>query len=129
MADYTRINLKDLEDFAAKSGRKGYSARFATKSLGLEESGVGYQTLEPNHRMSFGHKHEAQEEIFVVLSGSGRFKLEDEIIEVTAYDAIRIPHDVMRGYEAGPDGMELLIFGAPRTEQNDAILEHDWWQS
>jgi uncharacterized cupin superfamily protein len=128
MSDYTIINLKKLENMAAKFGRKGYQARFATKPLGLTESGLGHQILEPNHRLDFGHKHEAQEEIFFVINGSGRVKLDGDIHELKAYDAIRIPKEVMRGFEAGPDGMELLIFGAPHTEKNDAILEHGWWK-
>lgn len=128
MADYTIINIEDLENMAAKFGRKGYEARFATKPLELKESGLGHQILEPNHRLGFGHKHEVQEEIFVVLSGSGRVKLNDEVIDIKKMDAIRIPKDTMRGFEAGPDGMELLIFGAPHTEKNDAILDHGWWK-
>jgi mannose-6-phosphate isomerase-like protein (cupin superfamily) len=128
MSDYTILNLDELEDMAAKSGRKGYQARFATKPLELRESGLGYQVLEPNHRLSFGHKHEIQEEIFVVLSGSGQVKLNDEIRELKTHDAVRIPKETMRGFEAGPNGLELLIFGAPHTDKNDAILEHDWWK-
>lgn len=128
MADYTLINLDELENMAAKFGKKGYEARFATKPLQLEESGLGYQKLEPGHRLDFGHKHEAQEEVFVVLNGSGRAKLNDEIIDVKKMDAIRIPKDTMRGFEAGRDGIELLIFGAPHTDNNDAVLERGWWQ-
>jgi mannose-6-phosphate isomerase-like protein (cupin superfamily) len=127
MPDYTIINLQKLENMAAKFGKKGYEARFATKPLELQDSGLGYQKLEPNHRLDFGHKHEVQEEIFVVLSGSGRVKLDDEIKDIKTMDAIRISKEVMRGFEAGPNGMELLIFGAPHTEKNDAILEHGWW--
>ena len=127
MSDYTIINLLDLENMAAKFGRTGYEARFATKPLKLKESGLGHQKLEPNHRLDFGHKHEVQEEIFFVMSGSGKVKLDDEVKDIKAYDTIRIPKEVMRGFEAGPDGMELLIFGAPHTEKNDAILDHGWW--
>ncbi len=127
MADYTIINLLELENMAAKFGKKGYAARFATKPLGLRESGLGHQKLEPGHRLDFGHKHEVQEEVFVVLSGSGRVKLDDEVKDLKTMDAVRIPKEVMRGFEAGPDGMELLIFGAPHTEKNDAILDHGWW--
>lgn len=127
MSDYRIINLQDLENMAAKFGREGYEARFATKPLGLKESGLGHQKLEPNHRLDFGHKHEVQEEVFIVLSGSGKVKLDDEIIDIKTMDAIRIPKEVMRGFEAGSDGLELLIFGAPRTDKNDAILDHGWW--
>lgn len=128
MAGYTRINIKDLENMAAKYGRKGYEARFAGKPLELKESGMGYQKLDPNHRMGFGHKHEVQEEVFVVISGNGKFKLDDEVIDVKAWDAIRIPKDTMRCYVAGAKGMELLIFGAPFTKKNDAQLEQGWWE-
>lgn len=127
MTDYTILNIKAVEDMAAKAGRKGYEARFVTRHLGLRESGLGHQKLQPNHRLNFGHKHQAQEEVFVVLSGSGRVKLDNEVKDIKTMDAIRIPKEVMRGFEAGPDGLELLIFGAPHTEKNDAILEHGWW--
>ncbi|MGC1176615.1 MAG: cupin domain-containing protein [Candidatus Saccharimonadales bacterium] len=127
MSGYTILNLKDLEDMAAKFGRTGYEARFATKPLGLEKSGLGYQKLQPNHRMDFGHTHDVQEEVFIVVNGSGRVKLDDEVRDLKTWDAVRVPKEVMRGFEAGPDGMELLIFGAPHTEKNDAQLERDWW--
>ena len=93
-------------------------ARFARTALEGETLGLSLMTLAPNFRIPFGHKHEGQEEVYVVLRGSARIKVEDEIVEVGPFDAIRIDMDTMRGVEAGPEGVEYLAFGAgddPRT--------------
>jgi quercetin dioxygenase-like cupin family protein len=130
MPGYTLANLKDVEDSAPKFGfAPSLEARFASGALGLEKSAVSYQRLSPGFRMPFGHKHKAQEELYVVLSGSGRMKLDDEIVELRPLDAIRVPSDTMRALEAGPEGVELLAFGAPNTGSPavDAEPLPGWW--
>ena len=128
MADYTRLNLRDdVENLAPKHGLEGIESRFARKALGLEKSGMSYYKLDPDFRLPFGHTHAEQEEVYVVLSGSARFKVEDELVELGQLDALRVPGPVMRGMEAGPDGAELLAFGAPQTESNDAETAGDFW--
>jgi mannose-6-phosphate isomerase-like protein (cupin superfamily) len=129
MGGYTKVNLKqDVKDMAPQFGfAPNVEARFARENLGLEHSGLSYQKLAPDFRMPFGHKHAEQEEVYVVLSGGGRMKLDDEIVEVEAWDAIRVPADTMRGFESGPEGAELLAFGAPLKETNDAEMEPGWW--
>jgi mannose-6-phosphate isomerase-like protein (cupin superfamily) len=125
------VNLKqDVDDSAEKFGHApNLEARFAAQELGAEESGVSYQRLAPGFRLPFGHRHERQEEVFVFLSGGGRMKLDDEIIEVGRLDAVRIAPEVMRCIEAGPDGAELLAFGAPNVggPGTDTELEPGWW--
>lgn len=129
MADYTKVNLKkDVDDQAPNFGLSpNLEARFARVPLGLEHSGVSYQRLAPNFRVPFGHKHKQQEEVYVVVSGSARMKLEDEIVDLAQWDAVRVPKDTMRTFEAGPDGVEVIAIGAPNTGPGDADVEQEWW--
>jgi quercetin dioxygenase-like cupin family protein len=83
-------------------------ARFARTALGGETLGLSLFTVAPGFRIPFGHKHEGQEEVYVILRGSARIKVEDEIVEVGPYDAIRFGMDTMRDVEAGPEGVEYL---------------------
>jgi mannose-6-phosphate isomerase-like protein (cupin superfamily) len=102
-------------------------ARFARKALNLEKAGISYFKLAPNFRVPFGHRHAEQEEIYVVLSGSARVKLDDETLELEEMDAVRIPVSTMRGFEAGPDGAEILAFGAPDTDNKDIEMDQEFW--
>ncbi len=98
MTNYTVKNLKQVENMAEKFGMgDGLEARFAAGSLELSNLGLSYQRLEPNFRIPFGHKHGEQEEVYVLLSGSARLKLDDEIVELKQWDAIRVPGDGRRG--------------------------------
>jgi uncharacterized cupin superfamily protein len=129
MAGYTKVNLKeDVEDQAPNFGLEGkIEARMARVALELEHSGVSYQRLAPNFRVPFGHRHKNQEEIYVVVSGSVRAKLEDEVIELKPYDALRVHKDTARGFQAGPEGVEIIAIGAPNTGPGDADVLNDWW--
>jgi hypothetical protein len=121
MADYTLLNLRsDVEDMAPKFGMgDGIEAHFARKPLGLEKSGVSYLKLGPDYKLPFGHSHREQEEIYLVLSGTARLKLDDEEVELSSLDAVRIPVSVTRGVAAGPEGAEIVMFGAPDTDNKD----------
>lgn len=127
---YTVLNLKkDVDDAATSFGLSpALEARFARKALDAKQVGISYQQLQPNFRLPFAHKHNTQEEIYVVLSGSGRAKVEDEIVELRQWDALRVDKETTRGFESGPDGMELLAIGAPATDGNDAEMVSDWWE-
>lgn len=127
MGDYTVTNLKaDVEDLAPKFGMPaGIEARFARRALGAERLGLSYQRLDPGVRMPFGHKHAEQEEIYLVVSGSARLKLDDEVVELGPWDAVRMSSDTMRNVEAGAAGVELLAFGA--GDPGDADLTPGWW--
>lgn len=129
---FTRRNLReDLEDVGGNfDGAPGLEFRLATMALGLQESGVGLQRIPPGYRFPYGHTHERQEEVYVVLGGGGRMKLDDEIIELRAWDAVRVPPGTWRGYEAGPEGLELLVIGAPNlggSPRDDVEGRRDWW--
>ena len=128
MADYTLVNLKEVEDQAPNFGLSPQlEARMARVALGLENSGVSYQRLAPNFRVPFGHKHKNQEEIYVLVGGSARIKLEDEVVDLKPFDAVRVPKDTMRGFEAGPEGAEFIAIGAPNTGPGDAEVVQGWW--
>ena len=129
MADYTKLNLRqDVEDMAPRFGyAPNVEARFARKTLGLANSGVSYFKIAPGFRMPFGHKHGEQEEVYLVLSGSARVKAGDDIVELAELDAIRLPGATPRGMEAGPDGAEIVAFGAPNTDNQDAEMLKDFW--
>ena len=101
---FTLRNLKeDLEDVGSRfDGAPDLEFRLATEALELEQSGLGYQRVPPGYRFPYGHTHKKQEEVYVVLRGSGRMKLDDEIVELKEWDAVRVPPGTWRGYEAGP---------------------------
>jgi mannose-6-phosphate isomerase-like protein (cupin superfamily) len=126
MPDYTVKNLKQVANMAEQFGlAPNLEARFARKPLELENFGVSYEKLAPNFRIPFGHKHGTQEEVYVVLAGSGRMKLDDEIVELVQWDAIRVPGTVARNFEAGADGAELLAIGAPQADDTEML--QGWW--
>jgi mannose-6-phosphate isomerase-like protein (cupin superfamily) len=123
---YTHIKLTDVKDSAPEFGLGDVQqARFAKGDLEAEKTGVSYFNVKPDQRAPFGHKHENAEEVYVVISGSGRLKLDDEIIEVQALDAIRVSPEVIRGFESGPDGIEVLAMGA--RHDGDGEIVQDWW--
>ncbi len=128
MSGYTLRNLKEVEDSAPAFGLSpSLEARFARTELGLVSSGVSYQRLAPGARVPFGHRHATQEELYVVVAGSGRIKLDDEIVELGEWDALRIAPEVMRCVEGGQNGIELLLFGAPSVESADVEMVQGWW--
>jgi uncharacterized cupin superfamily protein len=128
MADYTVVNLKEVEDQAPKFGLSPQlEARMARVALGLENSGVSYQRIAPGFRVPFGHKHKNQEEVYVLVGGSARIKLDDEVVDLKPFDAVRVPKDTMRSFEAGPEGAEFIAIGAPNTGPGDADVVQGWW--
>lgn len=123
---FTIRKLTEVEDVAAKHGfSETHEARFANDDLDTQRTGVSHHRLKPNKRQPFGHKHENAEEVYVVLSGSGRVKLNDEIVEISELDAIRVAPGVIRAFEGGEDGIELIAFG-PR-HAGDGELIQGWW--
>lgn len=128
MSDYTHLNLKEVEDQAPKfSLSPDLEFRMARVPLEMEHAGVSYLRVAPNFRIPFGHTHKNQEEVYVVVSGGGRIKLGDDVRDLKQWDAVRVHKDTMRGFEAGPDGVELIALGAPNTGPGDAEMEQGWW--
>ena len=127
MSSYTKTNLRQVEDQAPNFGMPAeMQARFARTPLEGKSLGLSLFTLAPGFRIPFAHKHAAQEEVYVVVRGSARIKVEDEIVELGQWDAIRIDEDTMRAVEAGPEGVEYLAFGAG-DDPRDADMVQGWW--
>ncbi|MFL5846352.1 MAG: cupin domain-containing protein [Solirubrobacteraceae bacterium] len=129
---FTLRNLKaDVDDVGSNfDGSPDLEFRLAGDALELEHSGLSYQRIPAGYRFPYGHTHRTQEEVFVVVRGGGRMKLDDEIVELREFDAVRVPPGTWRGYEAGPDGLELLVIGAPSLgegRREDVEGARDWW--
>lgn len=125
-APFTHKRLTDVKDSAPGFGYgEVQEARFARGDLDAEQTGLSHLRLKPDKRSPFAHRHDQAEEIYVVLSGSGRIKLDDEIVEIEALDAIRVAPEVTRAFEAGPDGIEVLAVGA--HHDGDGELIQNWW--
>jgi mannose-6-phosphate isomerase-like protein (cupin superfamily) len=127
---FTLRNIKeDLEDIGPQfEGAPDLEFRAATAALGLAESGLSYQRVPPGCRFPYGHTHKKQEEIYVVVRGGGRMKLDDEIVDLKEWDAVRVPPGTWRGYEAGPEGLEILVIAAPNLDQREDVDgQRDWW--
>lgn len=129
MADsYSLVNLVEVEDAAAPNGfGDRWEARVAGSALDAQETGVSHFRLLADKRSPFMHRHHAAEEIYVILSGTGRVKLDDEIVEVGPLDAIRVPPEVARAFEAGGDGLEFLAFG-PHHPGDGEPVDDPWVQ-
>jgi uncharacterized cupin superfamily protein len=127
MDGYTHKNLREVEDSAPKFGHSpALEARFAADELGTGETGVSFQRLAPGERMPFGHHHGEQEEVYVVVEGAGRARLDDEVVDVRRWDALRVSPEVTRAFEAGDDGLTWLAIGAPRNMADAEVVPEFW---
>jgi mannose-6-phosphate isomerase-like protein (cupin superfamily) len=123
---HTIKNLNEVHDAAKDHGLGEHGeARFASGELEMTQAGLSHQRLRPGRRQTFGHRHEQAEEIYLVLSGGGRVKLDDEILEIGPLDAIRVDPQTMRAFEAGPEGLEFIAFG--QHFGGDGELVNGWW--
>ena len=125
MSDWTKQNFHELEDRSPPDAAMEW--RFARDALESRELGVSRFTYEPGSRMPWGHRHGEQEEVYVVVAGAGRAKLDDEIVELSAWDVLRVAPMVARSFEAGPDGMDVICIGSRRPEGGDNELVSDFW--
>lgn len=126
MSDFTIKNLREVKDSAPDFGfADNQEAHFANGELGAETAGLSFHVIKPSRRQGFGHRHDEAEEIYVVVGGSGRVRLGDEIHDLTPLDAIRVAPQVTRQFEAGPEGLELIASG-PQHE-GDGELDPSFW--
>jgi mannose-6-phosphate isomerase-like protein (cupin superfamily) len=126
MSNYTLKNLKEVDDSAADRG-VDLEARMGRKHLDSEHLGVSYFRYGPGFHASYGHHHREQEEAYVVVGGSGRARLDDEIIDVRQWDVLRVAPQTVRAFEGGPDGLELIAIGSDRPEGGDGEMVNDFW--
>jgi mannose-6-phosphate isomerase-like protein (cupin superfamily) len=125
---YAIKNLRDVEDVAPKFGFDAVQeARFAWRDLGAERTGLAYLVVKPGQRQAFAHRHENAEEIYVVVRGTGRVKLDDEIADVREMDAIRVAPRVARAFEAGDAGLEILVFGPHHERDGETLPGDEFW--
>jgi mannose-6-phosphate isomerase-like protein (cupin superfamily) len=124
MSAYSHKNLMDVEPSVATDEME---ARFGRKHLDSRELGVSYFRYGPGFRAQTGHRHREQEEAYVVVGGSGRIKLDDEILELARWDVVRVAPEVARAFEGGPDGLEIIAIGGAKPEGGDGVRLHDFW--
>jgi uncharacterized cupin superfamily protein len=127
MAGYTIVNLMELENQASEGGPT-LDARFARSAIESDHIGVSHFRYAPGRHSKRGHSHREQEEVYLVLGGSGHVKLDDELLEVRPWDVVRVAPATFRGFSAGPEGLELLAVGSDRPEGGDGVQSDDgWW--
>jgi mannose-6-phosphate isomerase-like protein (cupin superfamily) len=125
-ASYAKTNLRDVRDSAVEHGLSDHQeARFPRSDLGAEQTGMNFLTIKPGQREAFAHRHRTAEEIYVVIDGTGRVKLDNELVELMPLDAVRVSPGVARSFEAGPDGLQVLIFGL--HVESDGEMVQDFW--
>jgi mannose-6-phosphate isomerase-like protein (cupin superfamily) len=124
MSDYTIKNLLDIDDLF---DGPDIEARFSRKYLDSEHLGVSLFRYAPNKKATDGHHHEVQEEAYVVIRGSGRIKLDDETVELKLMDVVRVAPQVVRAFDAGPDGLEIIAVGADKPEGGDGVYDPGRW--
>jgi mannose-6-phosphate isomerase-like protein (cupin superfamily) len=123
MSGFTKINLKEID----AGGSADVEARFARKHLESDHLGLSLFRYGSGYRSRTGHSHREQEELYLVVGGSGRMKLDDEIVELRLWDVVRVAPSTVRGFEGGPDGLELVAVGSDRPEGGDGVRIDDWW--
>ena len=126
MSRFAIVNFEDVEDTAGARA-PGLDGRFARRHLDSEHLGVSRFRYEPGYRGSTGHRHREQEEAYVVIGGSGRILLDDEVRDLRRWDVVRVSPSVVRAFEAGSDGLEVIAVGADRPEGGDGERAEVRW--
>jgi quercetin dioxygenase-like cupin family protein len=125
VSDWAKSNFGELPDVSPPEVAIRW--RFAREALGSPELGVSRFTFEPGARMPWGHRHRVQEEAYVVVAGTGRAKLDDEVVALSRWDVLRVAPGVIRSFEAGPDGLDLLCIGGAKPAGGDTEQFADFW--
>ena len=126
MADYTHLNLLEIEDSVA--GRaEGVEGRFGRGPMGARDIGVSHWRYAPGFRSDIGHRHREQEEAYLVVSGSGEVLLDGEVVALREWDLVRVSPEVVRAFAAGPDGLEIVAVGGPQPEGGDGERAEVTW--
>jgi mannose-6-phosphate isomerase-like protein (cupin superfamily) len=126
VSDYAIVNLLEIDD--SVGGRvPGMEGRFSRKHIGSRDLGISHFRWDPHVRSTRGHSHREQEEAYVVVAGSGRVRLDDEIRDIRRWDVVRVAPEVVRAFEAGSDGLELIAIGGPKPEGGDGVVAETPW--
>ena len=126
MPNFTLKNLMDVDNIGADRA-PGFEARFARKHLDSDHLGVSYFHYPASFKAPYGHSHREQEEAYVVVQGSGRVRLDDEIVELKQWDVVRVAPSVVRAFQGGPEGLGMIAIGSDRPEGGDGEMVEDFW--
>jgi mannose-6-phosphate isomerase-like protein (cupin superfamily) len=126
MSGFATVNLLEVEDSVGDRA-PGIEGRFGRKHLGSRDLGVSLFRYAANVRSPMAHSHREQEEAYVVIAGSGLIRLDDEIVELKQWDVVRVAPETVRGFEGGPEGLEMIAVGSDRPEGGDGVMAADWW--
>lgn len=116
MAGYTKINFMDIEPGSKDAPMR---LRFSRSSINSKDLGMSHVKYDPNFKNPKAHSHKVQEEVYVVISGSGRALLDDKTEELKQWDVLRVAPKTVRAFESGPDGLEMIIAGGPKPPEGD----------
>ena len=128
MSSYSHVNLLEVDD-SVGDRVEGLQGRFARSRLDSRDLGVSHWRYAANFRAPFAHSHKEQEEAYIVVAGSGRVLLDGDIVELKPWDVVRVAPEVVRAFEAGPEGMELIAVGGPKPEGGDGVRGEAQWPS
>ena len=126
MSNYAKVNLLELEDSVGDRAPE-IEGRFGRTALGSRDIGVSHFRYAPAFRSEVGHRHREQEEVYVVVSGSGRVLLDGEPVDLQRWDTVRVAPEVVRAFESGPDGLEVIAIGGPKPEGGDGEMASAEW--
>jgi quercetin dioxygenase-like cupin family protein len=120
VSGFSAVNLLEVEN-SVGDRVPGLEGRFGRKHLDSRDLGVSLFRYSPNLRSPFAHSHREQEEAYVVVAGSGRVLLNDEVLELRQWDVVRVAPEVVRAFEAGPDGLDVIAVGGPKPAEGDGV--------
>ena len=126
MSRFATVNLLEVEN-AVGDRAPGIEGRFGRKHLDSRDLGVSYFRYAPKLRSPTAHSHREQEEAYVVVAGSGRVLLDDEVLDLRQWDVVRVAPEVVRCFEAGPDGLEVIAVGGPKPADGDGVMGAAHW--
>jgi quercetin dioxygenase-like cupin family protein len=126
MSRFATVNLLDVQDSVGERV-PGLEGRFGRKHLASRDLGISHFRYAPNLRSPMAHSHREQEEAYVVVAGSGRILLDDEVQELRQWDAVRVAPEVVRAFEAGPDGLDIIAVGGPKPQDGDGVMGTAAW--
>jgi quercetin dioxygenase-like cupin family protein len=120
------VNLLEVEDSVGERAA-GIEGRFARKHLDSRDLGISHFRYAANLRSAGAHSHREQEEAYVVVSGSGRVLLDDQPHDLRQWDVVRVAPEVVRAFEAGPEGLEIIAVGGPKPADGDGVAATAAW--
>ena len=126
MSRFATMNLLEVEDSVGDRA-PGIEGRFARKHLDSRDLGISYFRYAANLRSPMAHSHREQEEAYVVVAGSGRVLLDEDVHELRQWDVVRVAPEVVRAFEAGPDGLEIIAVGGPKPDDGDGVMGVAAW--